>query len=926
MGEAEKARLPEDDASSILESIADGFYALDRDWRFTLFNDQCERYFGLKRANVLGRTYFDVFPAARNTVFHRALETALVTGESQSAEAASPVTGVPILLRAFPSQHGLTVVFTDVSARTKTDEALRRSEDRYRSLFESLQEGFCVFEVLFEGDHAVDYRFLEVNPAFERHTGLSDVVGKTMRSIAPLHEEHWFQLYGGVARTGQPMRMENYAEQLGRWFDVSAFRVGAPGENRVGVLFSDISDRKLAVATLIALERQQSFLLALGDRLRPLTDPLAVTTAASEELGRHLNVSRVGYGEIDPTQQIVSVERDWTNGEVASLAGESRPLDVFGPDIIAILRRGETLRLDDIAADPVAAPYAEGYASIGTRSLLIVPLVKEGVFRAILYLHEPAPRHWTDREAELAREVAERTWAAVESSRAQADLRKSEKRFEAIANSIDQMIWSTRPDGYHDYYNRRWYEYTGMPLGSTDGAEWNGMFHPDDQERAWAIWRRCLETGEPYHIEYRLRHRSGQYRWVIGRALPIRNAAGEIERWYGTCTDVHDLKTAQEQFRKSQERLALALGIAGIGTFDIDLLTDAVVVNERGREIYGWSPETALSFAYVQSFFHPHDRAWVLERVAEAFAPRGPGEFEVEQRIIRSDGEERWIRVRGRAIFEGEQAVRCIGTYLDVTEARKYQETLKALNEGLEQRVAERTRELQEAVAESEGFNYSISHDLRAPLRAIVATASILLEEMGPEIESEYREMLKRQALNAKRLGTLIDELLRLSRLARAEVNCVPLDMTAKARDVAAIELADRQSELSVEVQEGMTAEGDPNLVRTLLHNLIGNAIKFSPHGGTVRVRQQDGVFSVSDEGVGFDMKYVHKIFRPFERLVLESEFPGTGIGLANVERIVRRHGGRVWAESELGKGSTFYFTLGSGEPDAVPGFSHLEP
>jgi PAS domain S-box-containing protein len=123
----------------------------------------------------------------------------------------------------------------------------------------------------------------------------------------------------------------------------------------------------------------------------------------------------------------------------------------------------------------------------------------------------------------------------------------SEAKFEAIADSVDPMIWSTRPDGFHDYYNHRWYSFTGVPDGSTDGEAWNGMFHPEDQERAWSVWRHSLKTGEPYEIEYRLRHHSGQYRWVLGRALPVRDATGAILRWYGTCTDIHEIKVAAEQ-------------------------------------------------------------------------------------------------------------------------------------------------------------------------------------------------------------------------------------------------------------------------------------------------------------------------------------------------------------------------------------------
>lgn len=126
-------------------------------------------------------------------------------------------------------------------------------------------------------------------------------------------------------------------------------------------------------------------------------------------------------------------------------------------------------------------------------------------------------------------------------------LRESDARFETLADALPHMVWSTLPDGYHDYYNARWYEFTGVPPGSTDGEAWNGMFHPDDQERAWQRWRHCLATGEPYEIEYRLRHHSGEYRWTLGRAMPMRGPDGIIVRWIGTCTDIHDAKHISSQ-------------------------------------------------------------------------------------------------------------------------------------------------------------------------------------------------------------------------------------------------------------------------------------------------------------------------------------------------------------------------------------------
>lgn len=133
-------------------------------------------------------------------------------------------------------------------------------------------------------------------------------------------------------------------------------------------------------------------------------------------------------------------------------------------------------------------------------------------------------------------------------------LRASEAQFRTIADAIPQMVWSTLPDGYHDYYNRQWYTFTGVPAGSTDGEAWNGMFHPDDQEHAWAVWRHSLATGEPYDIEYRLRHRSGEYRWVLGRALPVRDEDGRILRWMGTCTDIHEQKRARDELFANNRR------------------------------------------------------------------------------------------------------------------------------------------------------------------------------------------------------------------------------------------------------------------------------------------------------------------------------------------------------------------------------------
>ncbi|MGO4524702.1 PAS domain-containing protein [Microvirga sp. 2MCAF35] len=205
----------------------------------------------------------------------------------------------------------------------------------------------------------------------------------------------------------------------------------------------------------------------------------------------------------------------------------------------------------------------------------------------------------------------------TEQKRTEEALRESEERFRAIANSIDQMIWATQPDGFHDYYNQRWYEYTGVPDGLTDGEGWNGMFHPDDQERAWVIWRQCLETGEPYHIEYRLRHRSGEYRWVLGRAQPVRDEEGRIKRWFGTCTDIHDFKQAQDALRESRER---ALRTEGETRRLASVLADRVAELDAANE-------EIQRFAYIVS----HDLRAPLVNIMGFTSELEGAQLEIEQ-------------------------------------------------------------------------------------------------------------------------------------------------------------------------------------------------------------------------------------------------------------------------------------------------------
>ncbi len=189
----------------------------------------------------------------------------------------------------------------------------------------------------------------------------------------------------------------------------------------------------------------------------------------------------------------------------------------------------------------------------------------------------------------------------------------SDLMFRTLADTMPQMVWSTLPDGYHDYYNARWYEYTGVPVGSTDGEGWNEMFHPDDQQRAWGRWRRSLETGAPYEVEYRLRHHSGDYRWTLGRALPIRDASGAITRWIGTCTDIHEQKLMIEE----REMIAHELShrIKNIFSVIAGLIGLSARTRPEMRDAADELRDRILSLGRAHDFVRPHS--------ADSVAPEG---------------------------------------------------------------------------------------------------------------------------------------------------------------------------------------------------------------------------------------------------------------------------------------------------------------
>lgn len=388
----------------------------------------------------------------------------------------------------------------------------------------------------------------------------------------------------------------------------------------------------------------------------------------------------------------------------------------------------------------------------------------------------------------------------------------------------------------------------------------------------------------------------------------------------GALTDAfnHMLTQIQERdvaLRQNEERFRQLANAVPALVWTSNAAGEAAYFNEPWFDYTGRTPAESLGLRWAE-VVHPDDREDCLRLWGQAV--KNGTLYEAEVRLRRADGEFRWFLSRAHPARDaGGQVATWFGTSTDIEEQKRVEAKISQLNQTLERRVQERTAALETSNRELEAFSYSVAHDLRAPLRSIDGFNQALAEDFGKEFPAEARDLMQRSRQASQRMSQLIDDLLNLSRVARAELRQQRVNLSDAAQAIAE-ELQKSEPERSVDfrIEPNVFAMGDDRLLRLVLENLLGNAFKFTRKKPNAKIefgtKTQDGrrLFFVRDNGAGFNMAYASKLFGPFQRLHSATEYPGTGIGLATVHRILVRHGGAIWPESEEGQGTTFYFTV----------------
>lgn len=407
-----------------------------------------------------------------------------------------------------------------------------------------------------------------------------------------------------------------------------------------------------------------------------------------------------------------------------------------------------------------------------------------------------------------------------------------------------------------------------------------------------------------------------------GTEFAVEISLSPIETMEGTLTisairDISDRKKTEEALRQSEERFRLLVsGVEDYAILMLDREGRVVSWNNGAERIKGYRAEEILG-QHFSRFYTTEDVERGKPVLALKLAAEN-GAFKDEGWRVRKDGTRFWANVAITALHDRKGQLRGFGKVTrDSTERKQAQDALERQRNEL----ARSNAEMRAANRELEAFSYSVSHDLRAPLRSIDGFSLALLEDYSEKLDDEGKKHLERVRAATQRMGTLIDDLLNLARVTRASMRLEAVNVSEVATEVAeGLQKAQPDRKVDFRIEEGLDAMADSHLLRIALENLLGNAWKFTAKRASARIEfgrtKNNGTsaFFVRDDGAGFDSAYADRLFGAFQRLHAMTDFPGTGVGLATVQRIIHRHGGRVWAESSVGRGATFYFTLANSD------------
>ena len=765
----------------------------------------------------------------------------------EDGETVTVLGNVAPLLDESGRPRGALGTFLDVTAGKRAEEALRESEERLRMQMERMPIGCIVFD-----RHNC---FSQLNPAAERILGYSaaELRGRHAMVIVPETERpHIDNVMRRLAEgdmtahsenenvtkdgrvvmcqwTNTPLRdgAGNFIGFLSMVQDITEHK-RAEEERQVSVEFLRIVNASTGIHDLVKATatffQEQSGCQAVGIRLRDGEDypyyqargfpkqfvlrenSLCARNAAGEVIrdtgGYPIHECMCGNvicGRFDPAKPFFTAHGSfWTNCTTELLASTTEPD-----------RQSRTRNRCN----------GEGYESVA-----LIPLQAGQERLGLLQLNDRRKGQFSVESITLWERLAGYLGVALARTMAQEALRESEAQFRTLANAIPQLCWMANADGWLFWYNDRWYQYTGTTPEQMDGWGWQSVHDPEALPKVLERWRASIATRQPFDMVFPLRGADGVFRPFLTRVMPVLDGEGKVVRWFGTNTDVTEQRRAEEKLRESEERLRIAVEAAELGTWDLDLIHDITVRSLRHDQIWGYTqaqPKWSLEIAMKN--VAPEDRQSIMEAYERGIKS---GVLSHENRVIWPDGSIHWISANGRFQYDDNgRPIRVVGVVADITERKAFQAELQRL-------VNERTAKLKELVGDLEHFSYTITHDMRAPLRGMHGFSALMAEECQGCERKDATDFLRRIQTSALRMDALITDALNYSKVVRHELELTPVDVGALLRGMldSYPELQPEKAQIEIAGELPLVMGNEAGLTQ-VLSNLLGNAIKFVKPG-----------------------------------------------------------------------------------------------
>jgi PAS domain S-box-containing protein len=881
-----EARTARDLLTGVLERINDGIAAFDVDDRLIYVNHRAAQLLGRQASELLGKTLPTAFTPAPdqepNPEFHRAYQQAKSQQQPVYEEHFYPGFNRWFEHRIYPDASGITVYFTDITDR-KTATTSRLQAEQMRHELALLER---MLDSVLGGYWDLDF---EHNTAYYS-PGLKAMLGYSEAEV-PNSITSWQQICCPEDILVAQSSFERHVESRGEVPHYVEIRFRHRDGSTVWVI---------CAGQVIAWDTLGQPLRAVGchvdiTRLKQ-TEAKLKTSEAHLRLAQR--IGNQGSWELElATEQVTWSDQVY---RIFGLPLRERP-ENFGA-------LQNFIHPDDQDRHRQTIEVAVAHCQPFDAEFCIVCL--DGSLSHIQAKGEPM----VDASGQVTHligtvlDIGERKRSEDQRQQAEAQLQKLSLRLRLALESANIGTWERIVSTNEVIWDPCLVDLYGF--GDLDHSatyqEWQAKVYADDLDRVEAGHQALLDHDIPYDIEFRIWRGDGSLGWIRSSALVQRDAQGQALSVIGINYDITEQKRAAVELQHLSERLSLALESGGFGSWEVDLGSDIINWDQQLKNLYGLAHlRRPITYSDWRSRVHQDDLPTVEAAMRAALETNAP--YDIAFRIWRGGGELRWIQSNGlvRRNAQG-QPTSVIGINYDITDRKR-----------TEQQILHTTAQLETSNRELEAFAYSVSHDLRAPLRAIDGFSRALVEDFGDQFGEEGRDYFDRIRHNVGRMGQLIDDLLRLSRVSRSTMVYTPVDLSALVQEqIDELAAADPERTVTVAITPDITVSADPTLIRVAIANLVQNAWKFTAHHATatlefgVMTEQGEPIYYLRDDGAGFDMTYTNKLFGVFQRLHNTDEFPGTGIGLATVQRAIHRHGGRVWAEAAVEQGATFYFTL----------------